>query len=54
MVFDANGGEGKMSKQKFLIDEETGTLIQKPLKANKFKNTSAGYPKIFIGWTLTP
>lgn len=54
VVFDANGGEGKMSKQKFLIDEETGTLIQKPLKANKFKNTSAGYPKIFIGWTLTP
>ena len=29
-------------------------MEQKNLKRNKFTNTSAGYEKIFAGWSITP
>lgn len=54
IVFNANGGEGEMPAQKFLIDQETGVLEIKGLKKNKFTNTSSGFTKIFAGWTLSP
>ena len=57
VVFDPNGGEGAMAAQKFIIvEDENGypTLEQKNLKRNKFTNTSAGYEKIFAGWSITP
>ena len=44
--FDANGGEGEMSRQKFiLVEDEYGypVLEQKTLKKCRFTNTSAGY-----------
>lgn len=57
VVFDSNGGEGVMAAQKFIIvEDENGypTLERKNLKRNKFTNTSAGYEKIFAGWSITP
>ena len=55
--FDANGGEGEMSKQKFIISKDSEgypVLEQKNLKKCRFKNTSAGYEKIFAGWSIYP
>ena len=55
VVFDPNGGDGIMSPQKFVLkDDDSGYLIpeQKPLKKCKFTNTSAGYEKIFAGWSV--
>lgn len=57
IAFDANGGEGEMPKQKFMLvgdDPDTWILEQKPLKKNRFTNDAAGYRKIFAGWTLVP
>lgn len=55
VIFDPNGGDGVMSPQKFILkDDDSGYLIpeQKPLKKCKFTNTSAGYEKIFAGWSV--
>lgn len=57
VLFDSNGGEGEMPKQKFLLfgsDPARYVLEQKPLRKNRFKNFSAGYEKIFTGWSLVP
>lgn len=57
VLFDPNGGDGVMSPQKFVLkDDGTGYLVpeQKPLKRCKFTNTSAGYEKIFAGWSIAP
>lgn len=57
VVFDSNGGEGAMATQKFILtvdDSGYPVLEQKILKRNKFTNTSAGYEKIFVGWSITP
>jgi len=55
VTFNSNGGKGVASKQKIVITyDEDGNVIleQRPLKKTKFKNTSAGYEKAFLGWTL--
>ena len=57
IIFDPNGGEGTMAAQKFIIihDEDGNPVLeQKKLKKNKFTNFSAGYEKIFAGWSLFP
>lgn len=57
IIFDPNGGEGTMAAQKFIITyDENGNpvLEQKNLKRNKFTNFSAGYQKIFAGWSMLP
>lgn len=57
VVFMANGGEGKMSSQKFiLVEDSDGNMVleQKNLKRNRFINVENGNEKIFCGWSIKP
>lgn len=57
VVFDANGGEGRMPNQKFVIARDTDgktILEQKNLRKCLFTNTSSGRSKIFNGWSVLP
>lgn len=57
VVFDANGGEGKMPNQKFVITPDVNgktILEQKNLRKCSFQNTSSGHTKVFAGWSILP
>lgn len=57
IVFMANGGEGQMSNQKFiLVEDSDGNMVleQKNLKRNRFINFENGNEKIFSGWSIKP
>lgn len=57
VLFDPNGGDGTMAAQKFILTTDSDgypVLEQKGLKKNKFTNASAGYDKIFAGWSIAP
>ena len=57
VVFDPNGGEGKMAAEKFLIFRNSRgetVLEQKALRRCQFTNESSGRPKFFAGWSTIP